>query len=340
MGGWSDAASNPLINELVVNPKGTYFLFAEDTVASGGEHKTGAYLSQLASKAINAVGAEAVVALIADSAANNVTAGEIVELEFDGVYFVRCACHGADLSFEDIFKIEYMKDAAASARQIGSYIKNHHGTTAAWKELEGTKALLLPAPTRFSTNFIMLQQASQMSSKLQQLVVSGASGSFGSTLSGREAKEGAAAVKTLVLDAQLFAKIDKIVAALEPMNAFMRELHGNAPMMGKVFHRAYSVHQAIAASDLPAGVRRAVELPEEEAHQRARQQYASYKAKRERFPRRPRPHPPRPPRSPLRSQKQLFTDSSFFCENRYAKVWGLCNSVLNSLVLRSQSNMI
>lgn len=78
MDGWSDAASNPLVNALVVNPKGTYFLFAEDTT---GERKTGEYLSQLACKAIHQVGAEDVVAVIADSAANNVAAGELLETE-------------------------------------------------------------------------------------------------------------------------------------------------------------------------------------------------------------------------------------------------------------------
>lgn len=41
-----------------------------------------------------------VVVVIADSAANNVAAaGERVELEFAGVYFVRCAAHGVDLTF-------------------------------------------------------------------------------------------------------------------------------------------------------------------------------------------------------------------------------------------------
>ena len=39
----------------------------------------------------------------------------------------------------------------------------------------------------------------------------------------------------------------------------MRELDGNAPMMGKVFHRSYRVQQEIQASDLPAAVRAQVE---------------------------------------------------------------------------------
>ena len=78
MDGWSDAASNPLINALVVNAKGTYFLFAEDTT---GQRKTGEYLSELASKAIDMLGHEQVVAVIADSASSNIAAGERIELE-------------------------------------------------------------------------------------------------------------------------------------------------------------------------------------------------------------------------------------------------------------------
>jgi hypothetical protein len=98
-------------------------------------------------------------------------------------------------------------------RLVAIYIKNHHGTTAAWKELEGTTALLLPGTTRFGTNFIMLQRASQMNSKLQQLVVPDAWTAFVTTLSGRDAKEGAQAVKDTVLDSQLFTKIKRCGAA-------------------------------------------------------------------------------------------------------------------------------
>ena len=129
---------------------------------------------------------------------------------FAGTYFVRCAAHAVDLAFEDIFKLDYFKDAATAMRQVVTYIKNHHATTAAWKELEGTTALLLPATTRFGTNYIMLQRASQMGSKLQQLVVSDAWAAFVSNLAGRDAKDSAAAVKQTVLDAQLFSKIGKV----------------------------------------------------------------------------------------------------------------------------------
>jgi hypothetical protein len=78
MDGWSDAAANPLINALAINPRGAYFLFAENTT---GQRKTGAYLAQLAGKAIDAVGRDCVVAVIADSAASNVAAGEVLEAE-------------------------------------------------------------------------------------------------------------------------------------------------------------------------------------------------------------------------------------------------------------------
>lgn len=129
---------------------------------------------------------------------------------FQGVYFARCAAHGVDLAFEDIFKLEYFKETANEIRQLISYIKNHHATAAAWKQLQGTKALLLPATTRFGTNFIMLQRASEMSSKLQQLAVSDAWDAFVGSLSGRDAKEAAAAIKRTALDTRLFAKASTV----------------------------------------------------------------------------------------------------------------------------------
>lgn len=126
------------------------------------------------------------------------------------MYFVRCAAHGVDLAFEDVFKLDYFKEAANEMRQLISYIKNHHATAAAWKQLQGTKALLLPATTRFATNFIMLQRASEMSGKLQQLAVSDAWDAFVDSLSGRDAKEAAASAKRTALDSRLFTKISMV----------------------------------------------------------------------------------------------------------------------------------
>ena len=129
---------------------------------------------------------------------------------FEGIYFVRCAAHGADLAFEDIFKMDYFKDAASEARSLISYMSNHHSTAAAWKQLPGTKALLLPATTRFGSNFIKLERVSEMESKLQQLVVSDLWDVFVATLSGRDAKEAAAAVKRTAMNSRLFTKISTV----------------------------------------------------------------------------------------------------------------------------------
>jgi hypothetical protein len=137
---------------------------------------------------------------------------------FPGISIVRCAAHAVDLAFEDVFRQDYFKDAAASVRQVVTYIKSHHATTAAWKNMDGTKALLLPGATRFGTNYIMLQQASEMSSKLQQLVVSDAWAEFVGHLS-REAKESAAAAKDIVLDAALWRTVTKVCGARRCLHA-------------------------------------------------------------------------------------------------------------------------
>lgn len=74
--GWTDAQSRPLINFMLVTPKGIKFVRALDT---SGSEKTGEFIADKMSEAIDEVGPEYISAVIMDGASNNVTANGILE---------------------------------------------------------------------------------------------------------------------------------------------------------------------------------------------------------------------------------------------------------------------
>lgn len=74
--GWTDAQSRPLLNFMLMSPKGIKFLRALDT---SGQEKTGEFIADKMSEVINEVGPENISAVIMDGASNNVAANEILE---------------------------------------------------------------------------------------------------------------------------------------------------------------------------------------------------------------------------------------------------------------------
>jgi len=73
--GWDDAQHNPLLNILIVNPKGEKFIKAVDTT---GHRKDAVYMAGILMAAIDQVGAEHVVQICTDSASVCKRAAEIV----------------------------------------------------------------------------------------------------------------------------------------------------------------------------------------------------------------------------------------------------------------------
>lgn len=71
------------------------------------------------------VGAENVVQVITDNAANYVAAGRMVMDRHPTLFWTPCAAHCIDLMLEDIGKISFVKDIVESSKSITKFIYNH-----------------------------------------------------------------------------------------------------------------------------------------------------------------------------------------------------------------------
>ena len=74
--GWTDSSHRPLMNVLTATPKGLCFLFTENCE---GHIKDAQFTAGVWSKGMEQVGPERVFCFIADGAAVNFAAGEILE---------------------------------------------------------------------------------------------------------------------------------------------------------------------------------------------------------------------------------------------------------------------
>jgi hypothetical protein len=160
--GWSDTPNRPLLNLLMVTPKGEKFLESVDT---SGDTKDADFIAQVVGKAIEDVGAEIVVQVCMDSGAVYKAAGRKLEVHFPHITFTPCTPHCLDLLLEDMGKLDWVSSVIAKARTTLKFITNHHKSLALFKSLSKLELLKL-GETRFATNFIMLQRMHEVKASL------------------------------------------------------------------------------------------------------------------------------------------------------------------------------
>lgn len=236
--GWSDVRRRPLLNLLVVSPKGELYLKAVDTC---GEVKDATFIAARLAEAIHEVGAENVVQVVMDSAAVCKAAGRLIEEQFPWITWTPCTPHCLDLLLEDVGKLPWAASVVAEATSAVKFITNHHMSLALFRQ-RSKLDLLKPADTRFATNFIMLQRLQEVKEALQQLVVSGEWTGWNEKSSHQETGE---EVRDSLVSAALWKGIRELLAVSEGMVRLMRECDRGVPILGKVYVAMFNVGEEL-----------------------------------------------------------------------------------------------
>eukprot|EP01018_Ginkgo_biloba_P039022 Gb_40496 [translate_table: standard] len=121
--GWTNARTRPLINVIVVCPKGSMFLNA---VNCNGELKDTTFIVNILIDAIESAGPLNVVQVITDNARVCKVAGLLVEARCDNIFWTPCAIHSLNLILKKIEKIEWIKKITNESKEIVMFITNHH----------------------------------------------------------------------------------------------------------------------------------------------------------------------------------------------------------------------
>eukprot|EP01018_Ginkgo_biloba_P003110 Gb_13336 [translate_table: standard] len=148
--GWIDARNKPLINVIVVCPKGSMFLNAVDC---NGELKDATFIANILIDAIESVGPSNVVQVFTNNARVCKAAGLLVEARYENICWTPCAIHSLNLILKKIGKIEWIKKITDEAKEIQMFITN-------------------VVENRFANHFIMLKRLLEVKSSLYNMVIS------------------------------------------------------------------------------------------------------------------------------------------------------------------------
>eukprot|EP01018_Ginkgo_biloba_P012898 Gb_03610 [translate_table: standard] len=155
----------PLINVIVVCPKGSMFM---NVVDYNGELKDATFIANILIDAIKSVGPSNVVQVITDNARVCKAAGLLVEARYENIFWTPCAIHSLNPILKKIGKIEWIKKITDEAKEIEMFITNHHMAQAIYRQF----ACLELLKVGFASHFIMLRRLLEVKSSLYNMVIS------------------------------------------------------------------------------------------------------------------------------------------------------------------------
>ncbi|XP_004212064.1 uncharacterized protein LOC100200506 [Hydra vulgaris] len=151
--GWTYTNGRTLINFLVNNPKGTYFLKSID---ASDQVKDAKLLFKLLDEVVEEVGEKNIIQVITDNVSAYKTAGRMLMEKKKNLYWTPCAAHCIELMLEDIFKLPFHTSVFTKAKKIINFIYGYAWVLAMVRKFTGGD-LVKPAVTRFVTAFLTFQ---------------------------------------------------------------------------------------------------------------------------------------------------------------------------------------
>eukprot|EP01018_Ginkgo_biloba_P036187 Gb_33622 [translate_table: standard] len=141
--GWTNARNMPLVNVIVVCPKGLIFLNAVDY---NGELKDATFITNILINPIESIGPSNVVQVIINNARVCKEVGLLVEERYENIFWTPCAIHNLNLILKKIGKIDWMKKITDKSKEIQMFITNHHMAQAIYQQFASLELLKVGNP--------------------------------------------------------------------------------------------------------------------------------------------------------------------------------------------------
>eukprot|EP00253_Pinus_taeda_P010485 PITA_10485 len=189
------------------------------------------------------VGAENVVQVIMDNAANYVAAGRMLMDRHPNLFWTPCAAHCIDLILEDIGKIPFVKDIVDSSKSITKFIYNHTSVLSLMRTFTNNKELVCPAITWFATSFISLQPLLNSMWDVKRMFLS----EEWRALPMNCKPKGEAVCRLVSYQEDFWAGVQEACAVTEPLVKVLRLVDGEKPAMGYLYEAMDKAKEAIRA---------------------------------------------------------------------------------------------
>ncbi|CAG4982713.1 unnamed protein product [Colias eurytheme] len=204
--GWTNIVGKGVINFMIATPKPIFY----NAIYCETQKETGQFLSEQMIKIIEEVGPAKFVAVITDNAANMKAAWAIVTAKFPHIACVGCVSHALNLIYKDIFKITLFEEVLRDVVKVIRYIKRAHIVLALFEKFQIEKygrtssSLKLFSKTRWSGAYITIKSYKGNREALELLAKC-------------HETDILLQIKTIILDSQIWIKIDEVVKVLEPI---------------------------------------------------------------------------------------------------------------------------
>lgn len=250
--GWRDAAGRPLLNATFACPTGAFMVCAWD---SSTEVKTAEYIADKLTDVINDIGADKVVQVIMDNAANCVAAGKVLEARFEHITFSPCMAHTLDLMLEDWGQMDFIDELVQKGRDLVTWINGADAIRTAFTKHTNGQKLTKWVATRFATSFLMLESLVKHRASLERTVVDPLVKAYVDRYPAKKAAW--LQQKNLVLDREFWKEVTTVLKVLQPAFKLLRMVDGDFACISKVYVHMHRVGEELKnAEGLTAGQRR------------------------------------------------------------------------------------
>lgn len=241
--GWSNVQRRPLINIMVVCPRGECFMKAID---SSGEIKSGQFICNIISEVIEQVGQQNVVQVIMDNAKNCRAAGRLLERRFSNIYTFGCNTHSLNLVLQDWYKsadTEWFKTIIDNARRIVKFILKRQRVLDMYRQ-RMTTMLKLPCETRFCTNFYTVESLLRNKNAVMETFVCAPFADW-ETSQNERVKSKVTDVRSLLSNRQFWDSVGDSYHVMMPIMLALRQMDSASANIGKVWMAWWSVQQSL-----------------------------------------------------------------------------------------------
>ncbi|XP_074287726.1 uncharacterized protein LOC141612878 [Silene latifolia] len=234
--GWTDRQHHPLINMMAASGGGAMFLKAYDT---SGKTKGADYVSSLFLETIEKVGANNVVQIITDNAANFKAAAMLIEGKYPHIFWTPCVVHSLNLALRSICdptenssnydQCKWIPTMTAACQSIRQFVMQHSKALNIFNKYSKL-TLLTIAETRFASHIIMCERLLEVKDALVRMILDDEWKMFRKTIYEKKADF----VKECVLFDTWWDKVEYFLE-FDPSNKFLRFTDTDTPCLHMVY---------------------------------------------------------------------------------------------------------
>jgi hypothetical protein len=226
---WKNVRNQHLINVRGVSAIGAMFLAAHDSSSIIASFEN---ISDLLLKTINDVPSN-VIPVITDNATNCKGAGKIIERVHPHIFWSRCLVHTLNLLMHDIVnhrECGWINQLYKRGKQLIKFITGHTRVNYFYNT-HSRLQLLKIANARFASYYLTFRRLLKVRQALGAMVVSDVWDELNND------REGANAVKEIVLDSQFWSQVQYVLQFTKPIYDMIKFADSDRPIIGEVYEQ-------------------------------------------------------------------------------------------------------